>query len=79
MHQATQLSQARQQALADAREHVRLTAIRLQLADRMLDNPNGRLELDEPDNLSIAAASLEQALECLAVAFEECDRARYLP
>lgn len=45
----------------------------------MLDNPNDRLELDEPDNLSVAAASLEQALECLAVAFEECDRARYLP
>lgn len=77
--QTTQLSQARQQALADAREHVRLTAIRLQLADRMLDDPNSRPEPDEADNLSIAAASLEQALECLAVAFEECDRARYMP
>lgn len=45
----------------------------------MLDDPNSRPEPDEADNLSIAAASLEQALECLAVAFEECDRARYMP
>lgn len=78
----TTLSPKRQQAIADGLEHVRLTAERVTVAERILTDPRMRVvtnDDDDPDDLSVAVASIEQALTCLAVAFEEIERARFMP
>lgn len=76
------LSPARRKALQETLEHVRLTAERLTVTDRILTDRYMTLEPredGEPDDLSVAAASIEHALSCLAVAFEEIERARFMP
>ena len=77
----TGLSPQRRQAIAEALEHVRLTSERAAVAENILTDPRLRVVKndDEPDDLSVAAASIEQALTCLAVAFEEIERARFMP
>ncbi len=75
------LSPARRRALAEALEHVNLAAERAVVAERILTDPRMRVVTPDgdPDDLSVASASVDQALECLAVAFEEIERARFMP
>lgn len=70
----TQISEERKNALKTAREHTRLVRQRLEVAERLLDHE----EYDDED-MNVAAHALAEGLECLAVAYEETDRARYLP
>ena len=69
-----QISQERQNALKAAREHTKLVRQRLEVAERMLDQ-----EACSEEDMAVAAHALEEGIECLAVAYEETDRARYLP
>lgn len=74
MKTTIQLSEVRKSALDEAREHTRLVRQRLEVAERML----AQKRLSDED-LAVAAHALEEGLSCMAVAWEEADRARYLP
>ena len=75
-----ELSEQRKEAINLAKEHIDLAIQRLEVARRLLDDPGpGDLLCDEPDDLSVAHEAVGQAASCVAVAFTELDRGRYLP
>lgn len=68
------LSPARLQALDEARAHTKLVRLRLEVAERIFAKHR-----PTDEDLAVAAHALEDAISCVAVAYEETDRTRYLP
>lgn len=74
------LSEQRQEALATTKEHIALAMQRLEVAKRLLEDPQPADPVnEEPDDLSVAYEAIGQAVSCVGVAFTELDRGRYLP
>lgn len=67
-------------SIFSAREHARLSMVRIQAALRILDNPNPQhAQPGEPDDLSVVHEALLRARECLTVAVADAEVARFTP
>lgn len=75
------LSPARKKAIDSALEHLRLANLRLTVAERLLSelSSTDSASMQEPDDVIVALAALDQAITCILVAAEEAQSVRYLP
>jgi hypothetical protein len=67
-------------ALLSSKQHARLALRRIEVALRVLDEPDpAPPEPGEADDLNVIHTALLRARECLDVAIEDADKARFTP